>query len=346
MKNISKIILSLTLFSTLASADISNQTSNSHSTQKSSKESLQKNINQSDTKSTNKTRGNEKSINQNLSHTLSEIKSVSKSVSKSKTGTWSIQINPIPYILMQMRALGWDKRAFSLKNSDVGTSYFVDDDEDIIDMNAQAFYDAKSKMRGHMDRDQIRKLQNIIVLLNYSGEIASKASDYMKQYYNADISNIKVVADAAVRKAYAIIKPRKINIYKCSYGGTEDIYNCNDSEYTVMLTHSVPTLLKNGIPYYSAEKIGYATPMLTLSFATSDNEALTKLMQDNNSRAVVQSIRAYTSYLEQHGQSEVASKIKSAVVEKALTTNLSTVANATVQAINSGSPLDVLRIFK
>jgi len=326
-------------------ADISNQTSKQKSEQDSQRKSEQKSVNQSDSKTLQDSKGSEDSDVKTITKNLSDIKSFTKSVTKSKTGNWSVNINPIPYILMEMRTLGWDSRAFSLRNSDLGTTYFLDDDEDIIDLNAKAYGEAKAQTRGSMSKKQLARLKDTIELLYFSGEVADKASSLMQNFYDPNIKNINDLAKSAVYKAYNSIKPKQFNIRNCNYGGSNDVYSCNDGEFTIALTSSVPTLLRNGAPYYSAEKIGFNTPSLTISFATNDSDAMSKVEQDTQSRSVALAIRQYTSHLEQQGQSEVASKIKTAMIEKALTSNLSNTANATIQAINSGSPTAVLRIF-
>jgi hypothetical protein len=343
------IILSLTLplfFVSSLFADISNQTSNQKSEQESERNSEQKSINQSDTKTLQESRGSENSDVKTVTKNLSEIKSFTKSVTKSKSGNWSVNINPIPYILMEMRALGWDRRAFSLRNSDLGTTYYVDKDEEIIDLNVKAYNESKASTRGKMSKQQIAKIQNTIELLYFSGEVADKASSLMQNFYDPNIKNINELAKQAVHKAYNNTEPKRFNISSCNYGGSNDVYTCNDGEFTIVLTSSVPTLLRNGAPYYSAERIGFNTPSLTISFATNDSDAMSKVEQDSESRSVAQAVRQYTAHLEQQGQSEVASKIKTAMIEKALTSNLSTTASATVQAINSGSPTAVLKIFQ
>jgi hypothetical protein len=340
-----QIIISLLLASSLL-ADLSNQTSKQKSEQESERNSEQKSINQSDTKTLQESRGSENSDVKTVTKNLSEIKSFTKSVTKSKSGNWSVNINPIPYILMEMRTLGWDRRAFLLKNSDLGTTYFMDSKEEIIDLNAKAFAETKAQTRGKMSKQQIAKIQNTIELLYFSGEVADKASSLMQNFYDPNIKNINELAKQAVHKAYNNTEPKRFNISSCNYGGSNDVYTCNDGEFTIVLTSSVPTLLRNGAPYYSAERIGFNTPSLTISFATNDSDAMSKVEQDSESRSVAQAVRQYTAHLEQQGQSEVASKIKTAMIEKALTSNLSTTASATVQAINSGSPTAVLKIFQ
>lgn len=343
------LLLSLVAITTLLQADLSNSTQKQDQQSQSTKQNQQKSINQSDTRSLTQNQGSENSINKSLTDTLTNTRSITQSVNKSQTGNWSININPVPYVLMQLRNHGWDRRAFFLTNKDIGTSYSyadADDDEEVIDLNKKAYYEAKASTRGNMQRSQVVKLQEIITLLNYTGAIADKAISYMNKYNNPDSTDIENLAYAALKKAVQEVPAKRVDIQQCSYGGNNDTYTCNNGEYTISLTNSVPTLLKNGVPYYSAERIGFSTPSLTLSFATSTSEAMSKLMQDSQSRAVAQAVRDYTSRLKSQGQSDTASKIESAFVEKALTTNVSNTATATVQAINSGSPTAVLKIFQ
>jgi len=342
------LILSLVAITTLLQADISNNTQKQDQQSEATREQRQKSINQSDTKSLTQNQGSENSINQSLTDTLTSTRSVTQSINKSKTGNWSISINPVPYVLMQLRDNGWDRRAFFLTNKDIGTSYYYADnnDEEIIDLNKKAFNEAKASTRGKMKRSQVAKLQEIITLLNYSGAIADRAISHMNKFNNPDATDIENIAFNALKKAIKEVPVKKVDIHQCSYGGNNDTYTCNNGEYTVSLTSSVPTLLKNGVPFYSAERIGFSTPSLTLSFATSTSDAMSKLAQDSQTKAVAQAVREYTSYLKSHGQNDTASRIESAFVEKALTTNVSNTATATVQAINSGSPTAVLKIFQ
>ena len=291
-------------------------------------------------------KGKEKSISQNVTKTLNKIRSTTHTVSKLNSGIWRIELNPIPYILMKMRELGWNEKAFFLTNKDIGTSYYVDDDEDIIDLNAKNYYEAKAKMRGGLDRSVTKKVAHYIQLLNYTGQVAEKAAAYMKHYPKANFDNIEKLAAIAVKKAYQEVIPERINIYECRFGGNNDTYTCNNGQYTLILTSSVPTLLKNGMAYYSSTNIGFSKPTLTITFATSTNDALSKLEQDQQTRSVAKMIREYTSKLESEGKTEIAQRIKNRFVEKALTTNVSNTTNAVVNAINSGSPIAVLHIFR
>ncbi|SFP02263.1 hypothetical protein [Hydrogenimonas thermophila] len=290
--------------------------------------------------------GKEKSTSKNITQTLNKIRSTTHTVSKSSSGTWRIELNPIPYILMKMRDLGWNEKAFFLTNRDVGTSYYLDDDEEIIDLNAQSYYEAKAKMRGRLEKDVMKKVAYYIQLLNFTGQVAELAADKMQHYPKASFENIEKLAEEAVSKAYKEIRPKRINIYECRFAGNNDSYTCNNGQYSLILTGSVPTLLKNGMAYYSSTNIGFAKPTLTITFATNINDALSKLEQDQQTASIAKMIREYTSKLESQGKTEIAQKIKSKFIEKALTENVSNTASAVVNAINSASPVSVLNIFK
>lgn len=342
-----KILMLGIVASSFLFADISNNTQRQEQQSESQRTQEQRGTTQSDTKSIIQNRGDEQSINRSLSKTLSETRSATQSVSKSKNGNWSITLNPVPYILMQLRSSGWDERAFFLRNSDIGTSFYIDEDEYIIDMNKKAYTEAKASTRGKMEFSQIAKLKEVITLLNYTGAVADQAISHINKFNEPDATNIENMARKALTQALKEVKKQSINIYNCNYGGSNDVYVCNNGEYTLALGQAgVPSLLKNGVPFYSAERIGFSTPSLTLSFATSTSEAMSKLIQDSQTRAVAQAIREYTSHLKSSGQSEVATKIENAFVEKALSTNVSNTASATITAINSGSPTSVLKIFQ
>ena len=83
-----------------------------------------------------------------------------------------------------------------------------------------------------------------------------------------------------------------------------------------------------------------------MSYASSSQDAFTKLTQAQQSNSIAKSIRDYTNKLEQQGQSKTAAQIKSKFVEKSLTTGITQNANTVINAINSGSPTAVLKIFQ
>jgi len=340
------IAISIISAATLLQADLSTSTQKQEQKSQSTRQQEQRGETEQLQHNKQLSLGKEKSISKNITQTLNKIRSFSHTVTKSSSGTWRIELNPIPHILMKLRELGWNEKAFFLTNSDIGTSYYVDDDEDIIDLNAQSYYEAKAKMRGRLEKDVVQKIAQYIQLLDYTGSIAEKAADYMQHYPKASFENIEKLAKVAVYKAYKEIKPKLINIYECRYGGNNDTYTCNNGQYTLVLTSSVPTLLKNGMAYFSSTNIGFSKPTLSISFATNTNDALSKLEQDQQSTSVAKMIREYTSKLESEGKTKIAQKIKNRFIEKALTQNVQNMSTATVQAINSGSPVAVLNIFK
>jgi len=341
-----KIIAISLIVATSLFADLSTSTQKQEQKSESLRQQEQRGKTEQLTHNKQLNQGKEKSISKNITQTLSKIRSSTHTVSKSSSGTWRIELNPIPYILMKMRDLGWNEKAFFLTNSDIGTSYYVGDDEDIIDLDAQSYYENKAKMRGRLDEKTTKKVSYYINLLSYTGAVADRAANLMKHYPKASFDNIEKLAEVAVYKAYKEIKPKRINIYECRFGGNNDTYTCNNGQYTLMLTSSVPTLLKNGTAYYSSANIGFTKPTLTISFATNTNDALSKLEQDQKSASVAKMIREYTSKLESEGKTEIAQKIKNKFIEKALTENVSNTSTAVVNAINSGSPIAVLNIFK
>lgn len=139
-----------------------------------------------------------------------------------------------------------------------------------------------------------------------------------------------------------------MRIRHCRFGGNLDTFICRSDKgvATLIITNAIPTLLINGAVYYSATDIGFTKPMLTIAFSSNTNEALSKLAQDSSTAALTKLIRDYTNKLESEGKSKIASEIKARYVEKALTSNITTQTSAVVNAINSGSPIAVLNIFK
>lgn len=341
-----KLILLSCIATSVMYADIANQTQEQQQKSESSRQQNTRSETKSDTSSITKNQGSEKSINNTLSRSLTETRNATSSVSKNKNGAWSISVNPIPHLLQKLREMGWYSQAFFLKNSDIGTAYYADEDEEIIDLTAKSYYESKASMRGKMNHNQVKKIEKAINTLYYTGTVVDRALKIMSTYYTPDDINLDGMAEAAIKQAYNETKHKWINIYNCTYGGDANTYTCNDGEYVIMLTSSVPQLIKTGTVYYSAEKIGFGTPNLTISFATNSSQAIDKLVQDSQSKQVAQAVRDYVSDLRSKGQSKVASEIESAFIEKALTTNVSNTASATIQAINSGSPISVLKIFQ
>jgi hypothetical protein len=116
--------------------------------------------------------------------------------------------------------------------------------------------------------------------------------------------------------------------------------------YILQIATDTPTLLVNGDFWYSQTKVAYKQLQITANYADSTSDALAKLEQTSQTAAVATAVRNYASALETRGQTKMANMIRNKFVEKALTNSESLNSQATIQAINSGSPTAVLKIFQ
>jgi len=348
MKRLSLILVSF-IFSF---ADITTSAQKSNQKTQSKKEQLQQQEQLQHQQSKTLTQGKEKSINKNVTQSLSFIKSFNRTASKTATGSWTIQLNPIPYILMELQRLGWDRQAFFLTNRDLDFDFVTGSGEgEIIDLNAKEFYMQKAQVRGKISRDKLQTIQNLINILYITGQLVDKTTTYLKHFPSLNFLDFRKKIDFALKRAYLDLQKngiKKAYVYSCNFGGNLDTISCNTNKgiFTLKLTDSVPNLLINGYLYYSSSNIGFTKPTLTLSFATNLNQALSLLEQNAETASIARMIREYTQKLESEGKTKIANEIKSRFVEKALTTNITTQTNAVVNAINSGSPIAVLNIFK
>jgi len=347
MKKLSLILIPFLLF-----GDITISTQKSNQKSQSEREQLQQQKQLQHQQSKTLTLGREKSINKNITQSLSFIKSFNRTVSKSATGTWIIQLNPIPYILMELQHLGWDRQAFFLTNKDLGFNFVTGEgDDEIIDLNAKDFYTQKAQLRGKIGRDKLQKIQKLINILYVTGQLVDKTTTYLKHFPSLNFLDFRKKIDLALKRAYLDLQKngvKRVYLYSCNFGGNLDTISCNTDKgiFTLKLTDSVPNLLINGYLYYSATNIGFTKPTLTLSFATNLNQALSLLEQNAETASIARMVREYCQKLESEGKTKIANEIKSKFIEKALTTNITTQTNAIVNAINSGSPIAVLNIFK
>jgi len=347
MKKLSLILIPFLLF-----GDITTSTQKSNQKSQSEREQLQQQKQLQHQQSKTLTLGKEKSINKNVTQSLSFIKSFNRTASKSATGTWTIQLNPIPYILMELQKFGWDRQAFFLTNKDLGLDFIIGEGEDeVIDLNAKEFYVQKAQIRGRISKDKLQKIQKLINILYVTGQLVDKTTTYLKHFPSLNFLYFRRKIDLALKRAYQDLERngvKKAYVYNCNFGGNLDTISCNTNKgvFTLKLTDSVPNLLINGYLYYSATNIGFTKPTLTLSFATNLSEALSLLEQNAETASIARMIREYCQKLESEGKTKIANEIKSKFVEKALTTNITIQTNAIVNAINSGSPIAVLNIFK
>ncbi len=316
--------------------------------QKTTREQQQRSKQQQMSRSEQKSKGNEKSLSRTATQTFNRIQSNTKTATRSESGAWQVTINPISFILREMRALGWDKRAFFIKNEDLGVSYHVQGraSSGIIDMNKKNFMEANSRMHAQLGPDVVENLEFYISLLNYTGEVASAAADNMRQFPIPGLNEIEDHARRAVTAAARDIKGEMLNIYDCHYAGSIQDFRCNNGEYTLKLTDSIPILKKQGVPFFSGTDVGFTKPTLTVSLSESTRQALSMLEQQQETASIARMIRDYTQKLRSKGKTETAQRIQNAFVEKAMTESKNLSTTATAQAINSGSPMNVLNIFK
>jgi len=348
MKKISLILIPFVF----SFADITTSTQKSNQKSQSQREQLQQQEQLQHQQSKTLTIGKEKSINKNVTNSLSFIKSFNRTASKTATGTWTIQLNPIPYILMELQRFGWNRQAFFLTNKDLGFDFISGSgDDEVIDLNAKDFYTQKAQVRGRISRDKLQKIQKLINVLYVTGQLVDKTTTYLKHFPTLNFLDFRKKIDLALKRAYLDLQKNGVKrayIYSCNFGGNLDTISCNADKgvFTLKLTDSVPNLLINGYLYYSSSNIGFTKPTLTLSFATNLNEALSLLEQNTKTASITRLIREYCQKLQSEGKTKIANQIKSKFIEKALTTNITTQTNAIVNAINSGSPIAVLNIFK
>lgn len=348
MMRVLYMLMALVLF---ANADIStttNKSKNLVNTKRDSKQ-LQNQTSRSENKTVGK--GKEVSSSRQVTSALSKISSINHTATRGINGSWSIALNPIPYIFMELRALGWNKKSFWLTQDDIGTlNYIEDEDEEfgeLQNVNKLEVQRNRAAYRGKLSKKQVLRLQKYINLLYYTGKIVEKTTRLLQKFPNSlDIVNFENSVRKALIKAYKQTRVKYIHVHKCNYGGDINSYVCDDGRFTLVLTHGVPNLLVNGAPFYTATSIGFTTPSLNISFATNTNEAFSYLTQDTKSNSIAGMVRDYTNKLEQRGENKIAMQIKNKFVEKTLSNSLTATSGTVVNAINSGSPISVLRLFK
>lgn len=327
--------------------DMSNQNSRSESNSDSRKNSVSTSKNQSVTTSETNNKGDETSRTDTITRNLTETSTATKSVTRSSNGAWSISLSPVAYLFIQLKQLGWDRDAFNLTPKDLGVSYFVDDDDEIVDVSKKRYQASKAEMQSKLTSTQQQKISKVIKTLYVTSQLLERAiGNLTSSKANLDLSNIKDFAGDAITRAYnagGVIVPE---IYNCRWGGNQNTFTCNDGEWTLIINPSIPQLLHFGTAVYSANQVGHATPMLTITIASNDSDAFSIAGADSRSKATADAIRAYTSKLKSEGKSDVASKITQASLERAFTNGLNKNHNEVMQAINGNSPSQLLSILK
>jgi|GEM_PF-3576053 len=327
-----------------ASTSVRQQDSQSQTERKSAQESLQRSETETDTRNI----GQEKSDSQTITKTLSETRTATQSVTRTQSGTWKVDINPVVYFLKQLRTMGWDREAFYLSPDDVGTSAFVGGNSRIINLNQKQAIDNSASMHGQLSSAQAEKVKRAVQILYVTSVLIEDAILILNSSREEiTLLNVEQKAKEALEVAYVGLKSKnlRLDIYECRYGGNKDTFTCNQGEWMLQINPSIPQLLQFGTARYSANRIGHATPTLSLSIANSDSDAMQIALADSESRAVATMVRDFTSQLRSKGQSKVANEIETKMLEKAMTSNLSREASNVVHAISTGNPLAVLKIF-
>lgn len=345
-----KIIFCLFCASLLL-ADINNNVQQSTNEQDSKRSSNQ--IQEQKSKTMNKTlgQGSEKSYSNTTTDTLSKIESQNFTATKSVNGSLSLAINPVPIIIKTFRELGWDKRSFFLTMDDIGVvDYVVASDDDYGELQNLGKLEGIRNEAARQKRISPKSIHNLrqhISLLYNTGLLMRNAVLLLQRTPDLSVDDFENKVKQAASTAYNQTNQTVLEINQCNYGGDMNSYVCEGGKYTLILTNSVPTLLVDGSSWYSAQSVGHIqNASLNLSFANSMQDAFSKLTQNQASKSVAGMVRDYTNKLTQEGQSEVANAIKSKFVEKSLTTGTNKTASATVNAINSGSPTAVLKVFQ
>ena len=336
---------------TFSFGDIGTSTQKNYNDQKSLRDSRQ--TSEQDSNSFSKTLGDgvEKSNAQTVTDTLNRLNSSSNTITKTANGALGFSVNPITFMLDELRQMGWNDKAFFLTFSDLGIGNYVvaQDDEygELQDVGRLEGMRNEALRQKRLTPQQSHRIGAYINLLYNTAELLKNSIILMQNYPGMNIEEFELVVKASLRKAYQTTPAVRLNVGICNYGSADlNSYTCGDGKFTLILTNGIPTLLVNGTPYYSTGTIAHVTPSLNISYASSTQDAFTKLTQSGQSNSVAKSIRDYTNKLEQQGQTKMATKIKSKFVEKALTDGVTKNTNAVTNAINSGSPTAVLKIFQ
>lgn len=345
------IICCSLLFTSLCLADVSTSTQKNQNEQKSLRDSKQTNEQESNTVSKTIGDGIEKSNAQTITNTLNRLQSSSSTITQTANGTLGLNVNPISYMLDELRNMGWNPKAFFLTFDDLGIGSYVTAQDDrygeLQDLGRLEGMRNEASRQKKLSQEQSMRIGNYAALLYNTAELIKNAMMIMQSYPSIHIEDFETVARDSLRKAYKSTQPTRLNIGICNYGSADlNSYTCENGRFTLVLTNGIPNLLVNGTAYYSSTTIAHITPTLNVSYASSTQDAFTKLTQSQQSNSIAKSIRDYTNKLEQQGQSKTASQIKSKFVEKSLTTGVTQNANAVISAINSGSPTAVLKIFQ
>ena len=325
--------------------NVQNQQSKQHQMRKSDQKSLQSQKSFTD----NKSIGNEKSVSKNLTKSFNSIKSLQKSISYNQSDGWGVTINFASYFLKELRKQHYNRKAFFLTNRDLGMTDYITAESDrwgsIYNLGKKEAMELEATYRHGLDKRKTKKVAKYINLLYNTGNIIKNAILQLRSQ-KVSFDNVRELSRQALSKAKRSTRRERLRIRGCNYGGNTNSVVCNSGEYTIELTNSIPKLYVNGNIWYSAYEIAGMKPTLTLNFSKNNSEAMSKLEQMQSTRSVAKMIRDYTQRLKQKGQTRIAQQIESRFIEDTLSNGKTKSVNSVVNAINSGSPIAVLNIFK
>lgn len=331
-------------------ADIGTNAQKQNQKSQSERESIQYGEQLNDNYSKQKSVGSENSTTN--SNTKSKTKSTSKTNTKTATETksWTITVSPFGYFSQALLNAGWDKRAFFVSPRDLGTVGYMK--KGYIDELAKDFTEKQAAYKNEVDEENLPKIEEVINVLYATGSIMDKAKDKMAALNAVNLEGLSQVAGTAAVEAARQYKHNYVHISSCNFNKDVSSYFCHGAQkggnntYILQIATDVPSLTVNGDYWYSQSKVAYKSLQITASFADSTSDALAKLAQTSETASIATAVRDFTSKLESKGQTKTAQMIRNKFVEKALTNTDSLNSQATIQAINSGSPTAVLKIFQ
>lgn len=347
-----KLIVTLSTMAVLASGVMASSSIDQKAEQRrdesqSQTNSLQKQEQDSISKMRQESRGQETSQNREIRNSLSTVRSATQNVSRIKDNKIQLTLNPIPILFEILAQDPQLQYLFFVTNQEIGTDTYYNGDPEIIDNLKKNWQEGQRSNRGAMDKEAVRKinayLNDYYLLSIVLAEIVNEM-----QNMNLTLGNIYPVSMELMEKAFKTVPfQQRIVLHGCNYAdtGMHDIYNC-DRTWSFQLTGDVPIIAKYGKVIFSKDHIDGIQAQLQVSAGSSINDSYQTALNMNQDYVLTNAMRQYVGKLEQEGQTKTANQIKQAVTQKAYTTGLNTVSNSATQAINSGNPLAVLKVFQ
>jgi len=312
----------------------------------SQQESMQRQEQDSISNTRQDTKGQEGSVNKEIRNTIGTVRSATQSVQRSIDNKIQLTLNPIP-ILFEILAQNPNiQHLFFVTNQEIGTDTYYNGNPRYIDNLKKNWQEAQRSNRGVLSPEQTK---NIEVYLNdyiYLSELLKQVV-YKLQNYSLNLGNIYPVAQQLMAQVSRDMYVQPIKLKQCNYAdtGMHDIYNC-DRTWSFQLTGDIPQIAKFGKVIFAKDHIDGIQAQLQVSAGETTSESFSNALNMSEDYVLANALRQYVSTLEQKGETQTANKIKQAVTQKAFTTGLSQTHSSAIQAINSGNPLAVLKVFQ